>query len=33
VLETFAATSTGKAPDAIAHLYGVQPPLARITAE
>lgn len=33
VLDTFAVTPLGSAPDAIVHLYGVQPPLALMIAE
>jgi hypothetical protein len=33
VLDAFAVTPVGSAPDAIVHLYGVQPPLALTTVE
>lgn len=33
VLDTFAVIPTGSFPDAIAHLYGIQPSLAFITVE
>ena len=33
VLDAFAATPAGSAPETMLHLYGVQPPLAWMTAE